>query len=305
MIFSVTTIALYSLVTKASAGLGLISRVAKGVRTPLQQVNPVIHIPQGRPVVDLQRQSVPWNAMPWRDTSPVSAVMAAAAARAVTTRASSGTNIFGEKLQGCVDENDLCEYSEESPNVCVKSGKIQFRFACKSMYTASWKNRIVAAQRASMGDEPKCEAVPAEALDSPYSKTAWDSYWGTAKVLKDVMRDDGVVESLKEVEVPKKTRKGAQFRKGIDYICGACADAAVGGAKSTLEAKCKAIGWTPEGYEGAVPAMFAQASPSVISNLALVMIGLLMGSGVTFMMLRFRAARYVTKSLLSEGDGNN
>merc|ERR1719265_2872634 len=167
---------------------------------------------------------------------------AAGAPRAVAAAASSDTNVFGEQLQGCVKEGDLCEYSSDDPKICVRTGKFTMRFNCKSVWEANWKpfrktgGDIVppGEQLPAVGDTTKCEAISSEVLDSQYS--------------------NDVFSYVVNEEVPKKSVRARRFRKSIDFICRTCALYAESDtAKSTLDSKCKAMGWSENALDEPPP----------------------------------------------------
>merc|ERR1719265_893406 len=103
------------------------------------------------------------------------AAEAAAEATTETAKPPKGTamNIFGEELQGCSEEGEKCNYPTE---LCTRTGKLQMRFQCKSIWNADWKSikstggQLKKEQAPQAGDTTKCDAVPAEVLDSQYSK---------------------------------------------------------------------------------------------------------------------------------------
>jgi len=255
------------------------------------------------------------------------------AARAPQVRAAAeGLNVFGEKLMGCENEGDICSYTEASPELCVRTGKLTFRFACKSIWLAEWKQfkttggQIMESQPPAVGDTTKCEAVPVETLTDPYTKESWDTYWMKAKVQRTGFESG--VENVVQETVPKKSAKGRRFRKSIDFICQTCAlYAESDAAKDFLAGKCADLGWNAEndyqaevnpvaesqteteGGGGSAKAwianwkakqgvsMFAQTSSSIMSNLAVLMIGLFVVSGVSFKVISLR--RRVATSALS------
>lgn len=326
---SIAVISLFALVMKAPAELTVSQRDADLDDTTLGVLpssvarvapsNPLLHsrMPQNQKIGHQWMHPFPSASSETGLGAGASrAVAAAMHAKAVASRAeeSGPLNVFGEKLAGCENEGDLCAYTDDSPQLCVRTGKLTFRFECKSIWTAEWKQfktaggKIMENQAPAVGDTTKCEAVPAEALTSPYSKKSWDSYWMTARVGKGTFNEDGV-EVIEDQSVPKKSSKGRRFRQSIDFICQTCAlYAESDAAKTSLMEKCNKIGWTVENeYQTEAPAvsMFALTSSGIMSNLAIVLIGLSVGSGVAFKVLSFRAARKTKKELLLEGAEDN
>jgi hypothetical protein len=183
----------------------------------------------------------------------VRAETAQAEAEAPTPTGSTPLNIYGEQLQGCDGPDDLCEYTSDIPTLCVRTGKIDMRYECKSIWTAEWKPfRFFEGdgQAPRAGDTTKCEAVPAEVLDSEYSLENWKSIWMTVAKPGESFVD----KERKWSKEPKISRKGREFRKSIDFICQTCplfteSDS----AKGALRSKCEAIGWTPDSYIDSPP----------------------------------------------------
>jgi len=309
--------------------------------TPLNRLSPMnLRMPQGRP--DFSQGMRAWLASPYTGAQMTSVSATAGAPRVVAAAAT--TNVFGEQLQGCKAEGDLCEYTGDQPKICVRTGKFTMRFSCKSIWEANWKpfrksggEEVPAGeQKPAAGDTTKCEAISSEVLDSQYSKDVYDNFWSSVTVgkVKDVARpgmgpNDAATQIVQEAQ-PKKNAKSRRFRKSIDFICRTCALYAEDfgpDAKSTLDSKCRAMGWSENALDeppplaisegrGAVetgkeddkpaeveeeeaPAQeLAQTSPSIIGIPALEFAGgVFVGSGVTFMLVSLRKALKRTSTI--------
>jgi len=325
--------------------LGVVpSQVAQGVRIPMA---PPQHFSQPLSFATPQgtaslpgRQWMPSQGSPRASTlvrvipgHPTTFEEEAKAPKEASKETSSGPlNVFGEKLQGCVtDDGDICEYTEETPDVCIRSdegfnikaiigvpGEQKSKFSCKSVWKAEWKSfrlpggKISENQAPQTGDTTKCQSVPAAALDSSYAKENWDSYFQSKVVLEDTkMISGGFSGDVAPQSYAMKSRKGRKFRVGIDFICATCAlYAESDAAKETLMNKCKALGWDPENPvswqeetpdKAGVTMMFTQTFPSIISNPALLLIVSFVGGGGAFLVLRFgRSASGTGKVALLE-----
>lgn len=342
------------------------SHLTKGVLMPPTRLSPMnslnrlspmnSRMPQQRPDVTSQWMRT-WSPLASPNAGPqmTSVNAAAGAPRAVAAAASSDTNVFGEQLQGCVKEGDLCEYSSDDPKICVRTGKFTMRFNCKSVWEANWKpfrktgGDIVppGEQLPAVGDTTKCEAISSEVLDSQYSKDVYDNFWLSVTVgkYKEIQRpgmgSNDAFSYVVNEEVPKKSVRARRFRKSIDFICRTCALYAESDtAKSTLDSKCKAMGWSENaldepppmatspgrgaketGKEDAKPAPepeeaeppkaeakadeeeLAQTSPSFCFPFTGFVGGAIVGGGVTFMMVTstFILARFRKRTSSIDG----
>jgi len=288
---SVTVVTLFALVAQAPAqkvwpSVPSVRIPQKFSVLPLNRAAPMnFRVSQGRP--DL---GSPWN--PWMRnwnqrvsaTEGEQAPPAPETATAATAK-TGGLNVYGQQLQGCENEGDLCSYTESSPMLCIRTGKTDMRFGCKSIWNADWKP-LPSAERWKYGDAPveqkpvpgdttKCDGVPAEVLDSQYSKDEFN------RVIT-VNEPKGLFSSAKDKKTTMPSEKAERFRASIDFICQTCAvNTDSDSNKKALEDKCKAMGWKP-------PELLAQAFPSIVSFPALVLIGVFVGSGVAFMLFNFR-----------------
>lgn len=278
-------------------------RFSKGVHVPRPNVPLRFGMPQAPPIPSRQWM-LPWNLqISARGTGAAARLVAMAEAEAPKTKegaaeapkASEGPrlNVFGEELQGCAAEGqkgDLCNYPTE---LCIRTGKITMRFQCKSIWEADWKSfksvdgKLKSEQKPQAGDTTVCAAVPSEVLDSQYSKDEWGNIELGSKLptfLKSGGKD-GV----------RISDKGLRFRKSIDFICETCAlYAGSESAGAALRNKCTALGWSsevgakaPTKSGAAEMETLVESAPHIFSNVAVLLIGLFAGSGITLKVLSF------------------
>jgi hypothetical protein len=271
--------------------------------SPLTMSAPTnFRMPQGRP--DFGN----WFMRNWNIRASDSSD-ASAEGSPVTTQAAAPLNVFGEKLEGCENEGDLCIYTSESPRLCIRTGKFTMRLGCKSIWKTDWKpfgptigrdgkvkymksKKTGVDAKPAAGDTTQCDAVPAEVLDSQYSKEQFDASYAATDYKADTEETDGVInlEIGKGEKVEKKSERADRFQRSIDFICQTCALYANSeSARNTVQSKCQAIGWVgPEQVPSDTLYSHPEASPSIMSFPALVLVGIFAGSGVTFTLFNNR-----------------